>query len=143
MGIYTNNKNDNQMDEQLQDVDLLNEAMIYLELSSNLITAQEIDEYIRSKEAKTLLETGAITKKTLVRLTKNDDLTRRITMASFQLAKENDDPLWNKLAINRMKERDLISKIVAKYGSKGTRAAKNGQKDYLKNNKGFKFGRIR
>ena len=56
-------------------------------------------------------------------------------MAAMQLAKDHNDPLWDKLAVNRVRERDLLSKITTKYGAKAQRVAKMGQKEYLKHNK--------
>lgn len=86
-----------------------------------------------------LVEAGKMRKKTLVRLGKNDDLNRRETMACLTLAKRAKDPLWDKLALNRVKEKELLGKIKKKYGSKGSKLAKAGQKDYIKNRmpKGF------
>lgn len=82
-------------------------------------------------EGEMLVEAGKMRRKTLVRLSKNDDLNRRETMACLVLAKKNKDPLWDKLALNRVKERELLGKIKQKYASKGTRLAKAGQKKYL------------
>lgn len=78
-----------------------------------------------------LVEAGVMRKKTLVRLSKKDDLERRTTMAAFQMAKEHNDALWSALAKNRIKERELIDKILAKYGAKAEMSAKKGQKSYL------------
>ena len=80
-----------------------------------------------------LVEAGKMRKKTLVRLGKNDDLSRRETMAAMTLAKRAKDPLWDKLALNRVKERELLGKIKQKYGNKANKLAKAGQKDYIKN----------
>ena len=80
-----------------------------------------------------LVEAGKMRKKTLVRLGKNDDLSRRETMAAMVLAKRAKDPLWDKLALNRVKERELLGKIKKKYGNKANKLAKAGQKDYIKN----------
>ena len=53
-------------------------------------------------------------------------------MACLVLAKRNKDPLWTKLSLNRVKEKQLLGKIKQKYSSKGTKLAKTGQKEYLK-----------
>ena len=53
-------------------------------------------------------------------------------MAAFEMAKQKGDVLWDKLALNRVKERDLISKIMKKYGSKAQRIARVGQREHLK-----------
>ena len=65
----------------------LMEQYIYDEVS--MLTDEDKQAFIESAEAKILLEKGLISRKTLVRLNKNDDLTRRTKMAAFQLSKEN------------------------------------------------------
>lgn len=81
-----------------------------------------------------VLEKANITnRKTLVRLNKNDDIRRRSTMAALQIAKQKKDPLWNKLVLNRVKERQLLKAINKRYGNKAVMVAKRGQREYLKN----------
>lgn len=113
------------------------EQCIYDELS--MLTDEDKQAFIESAECKILQEKGIIHRKTLVRLNKNDDLTRRTKMAAFQIAKERKDPLWAQLVKNRIKERMLIGKIVQKYSSKAALAAKKGQRQYLKQAMGGKF----
>lgn len=105
------------------------ESFIAYELSK--LDDSQLKSFVESEECQAMLEKKMITRKTLVRLSKNDDLARRKKMAAYQLAKEKNDPLWDKLVAVRVKERALIDKIVAKYGSKAERAAKVGQKEYL------------
>ena len=130
MSIFgQNNKPDNVVFEQeLQGASELQEAYIYDELS-------RLPDDKRKEFLESMLEAGLIGRKTLVRLSKSDDMERRITMAAMQLAKDHNDPLWDKLAVNRVRERDLLSKITTKYGAKAQRIAKMGQKEYLKRNK--------
>lgn len=78
-----------------------------------------------------LVSEGRLTKKTIVRLSKQDDFSRRRKMMAIRLAKENNDPLYDKLTLNRVKERDLLDKIMKKYGTKGGRLAQQAQKEYL------------
>lgn len=115
------------------------EQYIFDELS--MLTDEDKQAFVESAECKVLLEKGLISRKTLVRLNKSDDLTRRTKMAAFQLAKEHKDPLWTALVKNRIKERMLIKKIAQKYSSKAGMAAKKGQRDYLKQAIGGKFVR--
>ena len=98
------------------------------------------DHYADSDEEKkaifedaAILEKAKLTnKKTLVRLSKNDDIRRRSTMAAMQIAKTKNDPLWKKLVLNRVKERQLLRAINKKYGNKAIQLAKKGQREYLK-----------
>ena len=82
-----------------------------------------------------LVQEGKLRKKTLVRLSKQDDLTRRTKMGALLLAKEKKDPLYAKLVKNRQQKRELVSKIMAKYGSKGQKVARQAQAEYLHGNK--------
>ena len=73
-----------------------------------------------------------MSKKTFVRLGKTDDLTRRTNLACLILARENKDPLWKKLAINRVNERKIRNAIYNRYRNKGARIAKLSQKQHIK-----------
>lgn len=121
----------------IKDIEAFEEACIYLELME--LPAEERMAVVESAEFALAEQKGLIGKKTIVRLKLGDDLDRRETMAAFQLAREADDPLWEKLALNRVKERDLIGKIRTKYGSRASREAKKSQKDYVKKIKSGQF----
>lgn len=135
MGVYSSSSLINQVfsSDELQEIQ---EAFIYDEISR--LPEEDRKTFCESEEAQALVEAGVLKKPTLVRLSKMDDLTRRIGMASLQMAKNNNDPLWNQLVKNREKEKDLLSKIKNKYSSKATKTAKMGQKDYIKS-KGIKI----
>lgn len=116
---------------ELQDKNAYLEACIFDEVS--MLPQERREEFLRSDACKTLEEAGILKNKTIVRLSKTDDLERRISMAAIQLSKENNDPLFEKLTKNRIKERELLDKINQKYANKATKVAKMGQKEYLKN----------
>lgn len=133
MGLYGNKPVVDPVNEAatvVENVDELFEAFVAYELA--MLTPEQFKAFTESEECQAMVEKGLIGRNTLVRLSKNDDLTRRTKMAAFQIAKEKNDPLWEKLVKNRIKERQLISQIVKKYGNKGQRAAKVGQRDYLR-----------
>ena len=115
------------------------EACIVDEVSH--LSDEKIQEFCQSPEAEALVEAGVMRKKTLVRLSKKDDFSRRRTMAAFTIAREKKDPLWSKLVKNRVQERKLIGEIVKKYGGKADRVAKAGQKEYLKQKMPLSFMR--
>lgn len=73
-----------------------------------------------------------MSKKTFVRLNKNDDFTRRAHLASLILARNAKDPLFNKLALNRVKERQLRAAIFKKYETKARNVAKKSQIQHIK-----------
>ena len=115
------------------------EACIVDEVSH--LSDEKIQEFCQSPEAEALVEAGVMRKKTLVRLSKKDDFSRRRTMAAFTIAREKKDPLWAKLVKNRVQERKLIGEIVKKYGGKADKVAKAGQKEYLKQKMPLSFMR--
>lgn len=121
--VATNEEND------LKDPNELLGAYIIDEVSQ--LTDSQKKEFIDSEACKSLLESRILKKKTLVRLSKNDDLTRRKTMAAFQIAKENKWREWDLLVKNRIKERELIARIVQRAGAKADKAARLGQRNYL------------
>ena len=96
---------------------------------------QAIKEFCQSEEAQVLVESRKMSKKTFVRLGKNDDLTRRKNMACLIIAREKKDPLFNKLALNRVKERQLRQQIFKKYGNLADRIAKKSQQKHIKDMK--------
>lgn len=128
MGIFSTENVS--MDNELLNPDELLESYIYDELSR--LPDERRKEVLESEEMKALEEARIISRKTLVRLSREDDYARRVKMAALQLAKDNNDVLFDKLAKNRIKERELLGKIVTKYGAKASKVAKIGQKAYLK-----------
>lgn len=91
--------------------------------------------FIESSEVQALVEARKMSKKTFVRLGKTDDFTRRAHLASLILARNAKDPLFNKLALNRVNERRLRSAIFKKYESKAKLIAKKSQAQHIKNMK--------
>ena len=65
-------------------------------------------------------------------MNKNDDFTRRAHLASLILARNAKDPLFNKLALNRVKERQLRAAIFKKYETKARAVAKKSQAQHIK-----------
>ena len=96
---------------------------------------QAIKEFCQSEEAQVLVEARKMSKRTFVRLGKVDDLTRRKNMACLIIAREKKDPLFNKLALNRVKERQLRQQIFKKYGNLADRIAKKSQQKHIKDMK--------
>lgn len=118
----------------LQDYDTYQEGCIFIECMN--LSADERKALVESPEFLALEAKGLIGRKTIVKLKVDDDLTRRETMAAFQLAKEANDPLWDKLALNRVRERELIGKLRTKYRNKAAKISKQGQRDYIKRLRG-------
>ena len=112
-----------------ESMNALQESFFFYEVNS--LPYEERARILASPEVKIMEERGLIGKDTRVRLSKNDDLERRIGMASLQMAKDEEDILYDKLLLNRVKEKELLAKIDKKYGLKASKVAKVGQKEYL------------
>ena len=137
MFFNPNNTTKSILGEDLENPNAYTEALIFSEAAA--LPQEERKAFIESEEAKVLLEKKLLSRKTLVRLSKQDDLARRVKMAAFQIAKQKKDQLWAKLVKNRVIERQLIRKIVQKYQNQAVRLAKQGQRDYVKVAAGSKF----
>ena len=92
-----------------------------------------VHSFTESAEVQAMVEARKLGKRTFVRLGKVDDLQRRKNLACLVLAKAHNDPLWTKLAKNRVMERKLRNAIYAKYGTKGDKVAKKSQLVHIKN----------
>ena len=99
-------------------------------------TSEEIQRFCESEEAQILVEKQVLNKNSLYRLSKKDDLTRRVKLISYQLAKNAKDPMWTKLVKHQTLKKQFAQKILTKYGKKAERIAKIAQKNYLKKAKG-------
>lgn len=107
-----------------------------LESMTYFTNGEEVQKsFIESAEVQALVEAKKMSKKTFVRLNKNDDLTRRENLASLILARNAKDPLFTKLALNRKKERELRTAIFNKYGNKAKMIARRSQQAHIKNSK--------
>ena len=105
--------------------------------------AEAIEQFMESAEMKAQLEAfgpfGMNKKNTFVRMSRGDDLRRRTHLACLLLAKNHKDPLFTKLAANRVKERSLRKQIFSKYEQKATKIARLSQRKALANKKKFNF----
>ena len=120
----------------------LREDMICDELS--MMPSNEIQEFLVSNEASEMKKKRLIGKKTTVHLSKLDDLQRRIGMTAIHIAKEKNDPLYNKLLLNRVKERQLLSQINKRYENPARKVAIVQQKSFIKQSRlpiGFAAGK--
>ncbi len=117
-------------------IDTIVEHFLYDDISRG--SEEQIKEFCESTTAKALLEKGVFKKPTLVRLGQADDLKRRKKLTAFELAKQAKDPLWTQLVKNRKKEKELIGKIMNKYGHKAEQVSKIAQKEYIKRARSIK-----
>jgi DNA-directed RNA polymerase subunit H (RpoH/RPB5) len=116
------------IDEMANDDALLEYFIIDDVLRGN---QEQIKNFCESEEAKILMEKQVLNKPTLHRLSKQDDLKRRVKLMAYQLAKINNDPLWAKLVKYQKLKKETAQKILNKYGTKAERMAKIAQKNYI------------
>lgn len=94
---------------------------------------EAVKNFSESAEVQAMIESNGLRRKTYVFLNRNDDLQRRSNLACLVLAKNNKDPLWTKLAQNRIKEKKIRNAIYAKYGNKSKVIAKKSQQVHMRN----------
>lgn len=83
-----------------------------------------------------LVTEGKLKNRTLVRLSKKDDLARRKKMACYKLAKEANSQAWKKFEFHRREALKYENQMYKQYGAKAERLAKEGQREYLKGDSG-------
>ena len=112
------------------DQDALMENMLVDEM--NRMSDAEFEAYTESSEFNNLVEAGVLGRRSLVKMNREDDLRRRIHLASIQMAREQGDADWEALRKNRINERRLLKKIYTKYQNRVRRNAMQSQKRLIK-----------
>lgn len=100
----------------------------------NHMDDEERKQYLESEEVRALEEANAIGRRTIVRLSKQDDYNRRITLAAMQKAKEQNSADWKRLKKAHMLKKLAIANIVKRYGNNVKRDVVKAQKAILKTN---------
>jgi hypothetical protein len=90
--------------------------------------------FMESKDFQLMCEAGVVGRHSITRLNRFDDLTRRINLASLQMAREKGDADWEALRKNRIRERQLRERIFNKYATRVRNDAKQAQKRLVKIN---------
>ena len=98
----------------------------------NRMTDEEFQAYTESADFQNLVEAGVLGRRSVVKMTRKDDLNRRIHLASIQMAREQGDADWEALRKNRVNERRLLKKIYTKYSNRVRRDAMQSQKRLIK-----------
>lgn len=112
------------------DQDALLENMLIDQM--NRMTDEEFQAYTESADFQNLVEAGVLGRRSVVKMTRKDDLNRRIHLASIQMAREQGDADWEALRKNRVNERRLLKKIYTKYSNRVRRDAMQSQKRLIK-----------
>lgn len=114
----------------IADMSALVENFIYDTVSG--FPADKREEFLASEECQALQEAGMLGKKTLVRMAKVDDLTRRIKLAVLQKAKEDQDPNYLQYKKAVAKKKAFMRKMTDKYAMRVKTDAVKGQRALLK-----------
>ena len=112
------------------DQDALLENMLIDQM--NRMTDEEFQAYTESADFQNLVEAGVLGRRSVVKMTRKDDLHRRIHLGSIQMAREQGDADWEALRKNRVNERRLLKKIYTKYSNRVRRDAMQSQKRLIK-----------
>jgi len=134
MNLY--GANDSKSIEDIANSDSLMELFFLDDMLHS--SSEEISEFCESTEAQVLVEKSVLNKPTLIRLSKVDDQKRRVKIIAYQLAKEANDPEWNKMKKYTALRKQSIRKIMRKYGKKAQRISKVAQKNYIIKSKTMK-----
>lgn len=95
---------------------------------------------MNDEEFKTLVEAGVVGRRSLVRLNRADDLSRRMTILSLQMAKETNSPDFVMYKKFRKREKECLAKIRKRFAPRVRRQARDSQKRLIKlNPKAFKL----
>ena len=75
---------------------------------------------------------GSVSRKSIMFLNKQDDLTRRVKLACLAKAKEENSSEWQQLRKVQAKRKDLLAKIAVKYTPRVQQNAVKAQRAMLK-----------
>ena len=121
------------VDSDIENIDLKPyiELMAYDDISRG--SDEQIASFLESELCQVLQERQVLNKKAMIRLDRDADEKRRIKLAAYQLAKENNDPAFKKLVMYREKMKEQRAIIMKKYGKQAKKIAVKSQKEYIKN----------
>lgn len=100
------------LEATLKNPNQFKQAVVFESLST--LPTQKINEFVKSDEAKYMLNEGSITPEGLEELAnKHNNGLLKTTVC--HMAKENGDPLWDELVRARIEERRIMNDLINKY----------------------------
>lgn len=130
MALFENGIVQPTIENTIQNKEEFEQLMIACEIAE--MDKETLEEFCeRDGLGEYLVTEGKLKNKTLIRLSKKDDLSRRKKMVAYQMAKEKNDPAWAKFIKYRTLARKEEEKMFKKYESKAERVAKEGQKKWM------------
>ena len=96
---------------------------------------EALDEFYVSPDYEVMTEARKYAKKTFVRIGKEDDLKRRISLAAIIIGRETKDPLYTRMILNRAKYKKDKNALIKKNYNKAVKIAKKSQMQHIKDMK--------
>lgn len=90
------------------------ESVIFENVSR--LPRKKVDEFVNSKEAKTMMQEGYLSQATLERLANEHGMPGCVKSIACHLARENNDPAFKELLDSQRKAHQAIEEIIDKYG---------------------------
>lgn len=118
------------LESALKNPNQFREAIIYESIAN--LPDDKVDEFVKSDEAKYMVDKGYISDETIERLKANTD-NKCMNTTVCHMAKEAGDPLWDELVACRLQERRIMDALIEKYKVKAAPIADNVETDFIEN----------
>ena len=112
----------------LKNPNLFTEAVVFE--SINRMPLHKIKEFVKSPEARQMLEANVISQESMDKLTAKAECSYLDTTVCH-MAKEAGDPMWDELVALRMQERRLMNALKEKYMDQAKSVADNVESDII------------
>lgn len=113
---------------KLKDPKPIREAFVLNELAN--LPKDELKDYVKSSQARALVENEIISPAALEDLAKSAYADRGVEFMACHMAKENEDERWNELVRHRAEERRLLDDIIRDYGPGASKMCDGYRKDF-------------
>lgn len=114
---------------KLKDIKPVREAFVLNELSH--LPQSKLKEFVKSPEAKTMLEMEIISPEGLEHLTKDAYGDRGSEFMVCHMAQENGDDRWDELVRLRARERELMNSLIRDYANEAKPYCKNYRDNFV------------
>ena len=119
------------MSGHLADIKTLREAFIFESISSK--GTDTVEKFIKSPEAKVMIEQELISDDLLARLKDNEFKDKNFEITILHMAKEDNDPKFAQLIALRNEERTLMNDLINQYSDTAITESAYYTQKFLKN----------
>lgn len=120
---------DARLESALKNPNQFREAVLFEELSD--LPQEKLDAFVKSPEAKTMVDKGYISQDCVERLAHHKH-KGKFQAAILHMAKEENDPLWDEIVKHHIEERRLMNELIEKYKDKAEPIMKHIHDDFVK-----------